>query len=621
LIFAFYIIPVFDGILLWRENFNCYAQEATPLTQQKISLDIKGMDILDVLKMFSQRASINIVAGKNVTGRVTMFLKDVDVWEAFEIIILANGLAYERKGEIINVMTQRDYELIYGRKFAEKKQLLTLPLKYAKATTLAQVLNQVKSKIGTVVIDESSDTLIIMDIPDKLNQMKQIVKDLDRPLETKVFNLNYAQAEEINSKIQELVTKGIGSVRIDERTNKIVITDYREKMPEIEKVISAFDEKSRQVLIDAQIVEITPQRDEFKMGVDWDYWIKKNLRIASSLPMGTENKLSIGTAAGNLSVAEKGEYKGVLDLLRTIGKTKILSSPRIMAINNQEAKILVGTKEVYLTETVSQPGTGSTVTATQVNFVDVGVQLYVTPTINEEGFITMKIRPVISSAEYREIKSEDKVSEVPIVSTSEAETQVLVKDGVTIMIAGLKKDKKEKEVKKIPVFGDIPLLGYLFRSTKDVVTKTELVIFLTPHIVSGDRPVEYVSLSEDEDIHRIQADAKLASFVSALIEEKRSQGANEYFRDVKDRIIHIANKIIPRQEFVQGEVEASFTILADGRLKEDSLMVASPNESLNELVMECIEKAEPFLPFPNDLEKKEERFSLILSFDREAVAK
>jgi Flp pilus assembly secretin CpaC len=292
-----------------------------------------------------------------------------------------------------------------------------------------------------------------------------------------------------------------------------------------------------------------------------------------------------------------------------------------MAINNQEAKILVGTKEVYLTETVSQPGTGSTVTATQVNFVDVGVQLYVTPTINEEGFITMKIRPVISSAEYREIKSEDKVSEVPIVSTSEAETQVLVKDGVTIMIAGLKKDKKEKEVKKIPVFGDIPLLGYLFRSTKDVVTKTELVIFLTPHIVSGDRPVEYVSLSEDEDIHRIQADAKLASFVSALIEEKRSQGANEYFRDVKDRIIHIANKIIPRQEFVQGEVEASFTILADGRLKEDSLMVASPNESLNELVMECIEKAEPFLPFPNDLEKKEERFSLILSFDREAVAK
>ncbi|MFH1338987.1 MAG: TonB family protein [Candidatus Omnitrophota bacterium] len=605
------MVYYFDICIL---DFNCYAQEVTLPVEQKISLDIKGMDILDVLKMFSQRANINIVAGKNVTGRVTMFLNDVDVWEAFEIILLANDLAYERKGEIINVMTARDYELIHGKKFAEQKQLLTLSVKYAKVTNLMQVLNQVKSNIGIVAIDEPSNTLIIMDTPDKLNQMKQVVKDLDQPLETKVFNLNYAQAEDINSKIQELVTKGIGSARIDERTNRIVVTDYPEKLSEIQKVIDAFDEKSRQVLIDAQIVEITPERDEFKMGVDWDYWIKKNLRIASSLPMGTENKLSIGTAAGNLSVAEKGEYKGVLDLLRTIGKTKILSSPRIMAINNQEAKMLVGTKEVYLTETVSQPGTGSTVTATQINFVDVGVQLYVTPTINEEGFITMKIRPVVSSAEYREIKSEDKVSEVPIVSTSEAETQVLVKDGVTIMIAGLKKDKKEKEVKKIPVFGDIPLLGYLFRSTKDIVTKTELVIFLTPHIVSGDQPVGYVSLTEDEDINKIQADADLASFISAFREDRKNLNSSQYFEFIKDKIKQTASKIVLAQESAQGEVEVSFTILADGQLEEKPLIVTSSNESLNELAVRCIEKAAPFPSFPEGLGREAKRFNLILSF-------
>ena len=97
--------------------------------------------------------------------------------------------------------------------------------------------------------------------------------------------------------------------------------------------------------IDAQIVEISPEKDEFKMGVDWDAWISKNLRLANPLSAGTGSKLSLGLATSGLTLGEKYDKKGVLDMLRTIGKTKILSSPSIMALNNQEAKILVGTKE------------------------------------------------------------------------------------------------------------------------------------------------------------------------------------------------------------------------------------------------------------------------------------
>jgi type II secretory pathway component GspD/PulD (secretin) len=468
--------------------------------EKKISLDLKGMDIVDVLKIFSQEGSLNIVVGRLVNGKVTIFLKDVDLWDAFLVILSSCSLAYEKTGDIINVMSDRDYEATYGKKFDDRRKTLILPLKYAKAAGLAQALSQMKSGIGLVMADESTNALVVMDTPEKLQEISRLVTSFDRPMETRAFSLNYAKAEDIANRFKDIASKGSSSVSLDARTNKIVVTDYPEKIKSMEEVALSFDEKNRQVLINAQIIEITPVQEEFKMGVNWDYWIAKNVRVASSLPMGSPNTASAGMAAGTLTLTEPKEYKSVVDALHTIGKTKILSSPRIMALNNQEAKILVGTKEAYLTDSISQPASGTAITATQVNFVDVGVQLFVTPTINKEGFVTMKIRPVISSADYKSLTSADKTTQVPIVSTSEAETSITVKDGVTVMIAGLKKDQKQHDESRLPILGDIPFLGAFFRSTHDSVTKTELVIFLTPSIVSGETPVGYQSLSEDKDI-------------------------------------------------------------------------------------------------------------------------
>ncbi|MCX5715108.1 MAG: hypothetical protein NT033_10015, partial [Candidatus Omnitrophica bacterium] len=248
--------------------------------QNKISLDIKGMDIIDVLKMLSTRAEMNMAIGRNVTGRVTLFLKDVDVWDAFEIILLANDLAYDRKGGIVNVMTQRDYELIYGERYQDKKQAKLIQLKYAKAADLSKALNQIKTNIGRVIVDEGSNTLVLVDSPQKIKDMEDFIARADMLLETRIFSLNYAQAEKISPKIQETITKGVGSMRIDERTNKIAITDYPERLDEIGKIIKAFDAKTPQVLIDAQIIDIKPS-DAFKMGVDWNFWIEKHFQIAA----------------------------------------------------------------------------------------------------------------------------------------------------------------------------------------------------------------------------------------------------------------------------------------------------------------------------------------------------
>ncbi|MCM8780596.1 MAG: TonB C-terminal domain-containing protein [Candidatus Omnitrophica bacterium] len=598
-----------------------------------ISLDIKGMDIVDVLKMLAGRAGINIVIGKNVTGRTTLFLKNVELWDAFEILLLANELAYVKKGDIVNVMTQRDYELIYGDRYQDTKQMKILQLRYAKATDLSRALNQIKTNIGRIVVDENSNTISLIDTPEKIKEMERFIAMTDLPIETRVFDLSYAQADKVQNKIQEILTKGVGFSKIDERTNKIVVTDYPAKLDEIAQIIHAFDEKPKQVLIDAQIIEINPS-DTFEMGVDWDYWLERNFRITGSIPIGTSDRLILGTPSSTSTVSKKGDYKAILDLLRTIGETKVLSSPRIMVLNNQEAKILVGTKDAYITSTTSQSGE-STITSQTVNFVDVGIKLYVTPSIAKDGYITMKIKPEVSSAERQEITSEGEITEIPIVTTSEAETTVMIKDGVTIIIGGLKKDERQKTVQKLPLLGDVPLLGLLFRSVSDEVETRELVILLTPHIVSGEK--SYTVLSEIkpkdgavarmekggiilEKISDISAGNNLGTIESDVGSFTEEGGLNfdstteaDYYRSIVDKVRFFALSERPKPT-EKGEVKLKFTISGNGNLIGEPSILETTNVSLNDLAIRSIKNASPFPAFPKGITKDKETFRIILSY-------
>ncbi|KPK98760.1 MAG: hypothetical protein AMJ95_02630 [Omnitrophica WOR_2 bacterium SM23_72] len=588
----------------------------------RISLDIKGMDVVDVLKMLAQRSGMNIVIGKNVTGKVTLFLKNVDVRDVFEIILLANDLAYEKKEDIINVMTQKDYELLYGERFQDKKEAKIVPIRYAKAVDLSKALTQIKSSIGKVVVDEGSNTVVLIDAPYKIIDMENFIRSADAPIKTKVFGLKYGQADKLKDKLQEVVTKNIGSVSIDERTNKIAVTDYLSKLAEIEKLIIAFDEKTPQVLIDAQIVEIRPT-NKFEMGVDWDYWIEKYFRTSGSLPLAAAEGLSIGTA--DVAPNRPGQFKAILELLQTIGDTKILSSPRIMVLNNQESKILVGTKEAYITSAISQTGE-TAVTSQSVNFVDTGIKLYVTPTINRDGFVTMKIKPEISSAEREEIKSEDRFTEIPIVSTSQAETTVMVKDGVTIIIGGLKKDEKIKTVKKIPILGDIPLLGMLFRNTVDENNRTELVILLTPHIMSGEIP--YTEFEEIRPQQGVVLSMERGKIVSEDFGSKKpasrkegNLGYDPAFEDsVPDYYSVICKKInefakLNSPEGKKGKVDLRFSISADGNLADEPQVISATDDFLVPYSIKAVKEAAPFPYFPGELKKAVQTFRISLMYE------
>ena len=445
-------------------------------------LELKDMDIQDFLKLIAKKSGLNIVAGSNTKGRVTIYLKDVTVRDAMQIVLEANDLAYVEEGNIVKIIPAQEYLLKYGYKFGEKVTTKIFQLKYANVLDMVTVLNQLKSPMGKVIFDHKSNTLVLIDTPDKVQEMENLIVRVDVPIETEVFELSYAPAKDVADKLSEVVTVNVGRIKFDERSNRIVVTDTKTKIEDIRKLVKAFDIKEKQVLIEAKIIQIILDNDH-KMGVDWEAIVQDyhNLDLVTDFDVLTstekKGKLSIGTLSSD-------DYTFLIEALETVGETNILSSPSITAVNNKEAKILVGTTQPYVTTTTTTPASGPTTTAETINFIDVGVKLFVTPTIHQDDYITMKIKPEVSSVTSTLETSQN--NSIPIVDTSQAETVVTVKDNVTIVIGGLIKEEKLDTIKKIPFLGDIPFFGAAFRSFNKSLTKTELVIFLTPKIITGD---------------------------------------------------------------------------------------------------------------------------------------
>ena len=576
--------------------------EGSVRTGERISLDLKGVDILDVLKLFSQKSGLNFVAGRNVTGRVTIFVNDVDVWDAFELIVGANDLAYDQRGDIVTVMAARDYELIYGEKFQTRTRSLVVPLRYAKGVQVATVLNQLKSSVGQVVVDETTNTLVVTDVPARLDDMQRLLKELDRPTRTRVYTLNYADAEKLKEKAQELLSP-VGTFTFDARTNKAVVSDLDEVLEKTDRLIRAFDTPDGEVLIEAKIIKVD-LTDEMDLGIDWqrvfsgvDATARSNFRVLSDIVGGTTTggAMKLLTATGNAQV--------IIEALKKLTKTETLSSPRIMASNNQEAKILVGTREAVVTTTTTVPATGATVTAPEIQYVDVGTKLYVTPNIKPDGHIQMKIRPEVSSSSVTTFQS----NRIPIVTSTEAETSVLVKSGVTLIIGGLIETKEDRTNSRLPILGDIPILGLPFRGSAGTKKKTELVVFLTPQIILPDGshlaapPVTEASATPVPE----------PSTPTVILQEPVPalyQGA------VRSRLQALLISQFRAAALPPGTAVVSFVLSHDGRLVGTHHITSPQGEPFILAAAEALEQAQPFPPFPEGSPATEVRFRLAVEY-------
>ncbi len=413
--------------------------EPAPKKEEKITLDLKGVDIIEIFKMLSQKSGLTIVATPQVSGRITVFLNNLSFEDALDVIITLQNLAVERKENLVKIMTADEYEKIFGKKFSERKKVKTIRLTYAKPSNIANIIAALKSDTGRIITDEPSGTILLIETPQIISLIEETVKELDLPLETAVFDINYARSADVKTYVTALLTPGLGQVVVDERNNKVVVSDLSVRLDKIKELLQAIDESSRQVMLTVEIVQVD-LNNSFKRGIDWEklYVSNKldNLDFVGKFPLnpdpsqsdpqGPHQKISVGTLSRN-------DYSTVISLLQEYGEVETISQPRIMAVNNEEAKILIGVRDAFVTATSSQ-GQTNVVTSESVQFVDVGVKLKVVPTINKEGFITMRIKPEVSSV--RNTITTTAGTRIPILQTSEAETVVKVKDGSMIILAG-----------------------------------------------------------------------------------------------------------------------------------------------------------------------------------------
>ena len=517
-------------------------KEALQGSPDRISLDLKNIDISELLRIISLKTGKTIVPSKGINGRVTIYLNNVVFDDVLDIILLTQDLALHKKGSIYYIMTEAEYRKMYGEDYIDPRKIEMVKIAYAKPSVIFTALGQLKSDIGKIVVDETSGTIVLIDIPDKLALLKKAIEELDTPLNTTVFDLNYAKPADAKTQLTAAITPGTGEVIVDERSGKAIVTDLPGKMNKINLLVRELDENSKQVYVETDVIELTLS-DQYQRGVDWQKVfqeaVKNGITFTGYFPVTLTN---YQTLALNTTTSSN---HAVIQFLDTYGKTNIISQPRIAVVNNEEANLMVGIRDAYITQTQSQ-ATSSTVTSETVEFVDVGVKLKIVPRIGSDGYITMKLKPEVSSVS--ETITTKLGSRIPIVQTSQSETVVKVKDGTMIMIAGMSKSEEVDTITGWPKLSKIPILGVLFGSRDRELTRTEIIIFLTPHIMRPDAdlrgskitqiiPKEYLPDNLQKKVARDEAMEDVTLNLSGRPGQEKAESdflekdANDYYQD------------------------------------------------------------------------------------------
>ena len=404
------------------------AVTAQPVPDEPIEIGYIEADIQNVLRTLSAKAGINLILGDEVTGKVTVNLKGVSYEQAMQLIAESKGYAYVKDRNIVKV----------------------------------------KSK-------ESLDT---------------------EAVEMRVYTLNYAKADDIKKTLETVLTKQ-GKIQVDTRSNTLVLSDTPSNLSKLVPLIQALDTQTPQVMIEAKFVETTknPKKD---LGINWSNTLLNHEVIAGSpavinaangKPVSglqiTKN-LQNGAWTPAAALLDGGQADLVFSYLSQDTDTELLANPRVVTTDNSKARISIATQFPIPNFAFSEQ-----TASLQINgfeYKDIGIILNVLPRINKDDFITLEVAPEASSStENATLQSGGgSAVQIPIINTRTATTTVLIKSGNTLAIGGLMRQDIADNYTKVPLMGDAPLIGALFRSKSLSKTKRDLLIFLTPTIVRGD---------------------------------------------------------------------------------------------------------------------------------------
>jgi type IV pilus assembly protein PilQ len=390
---------------------------------------IKDEDIRVVLAALSEQGGLNILPSKNVQGTVSAALNGVTVQTALEAILRSTGYVARREGAFIYVGTPLDFD----------------------------AMNNVLDRIGT-----------------------------------RIYRPNYVSAKELAALITPLLTpapvgKAVATspskVDIPADNEKVggddfagndavLVQDYEAILAAIDQIVDEIDQRPPQVAIEAMILSVR-LNDTCRFGIDFRFLADKDhLRLATGQPM---NDLAEVTFNGGLKFAFLDKSIGsFVDLLESVGDTNVIATPRLMVLNKHRADILIGSELGYVSTSTTE-----TATTQSVNFLEVGAQLKLRPFISNDGMVRMEIHPELSTGNVRV----EGGFTLPDKDVTQVTTNILVRDGYTVVIGGLMREDLTTTTSQVPVVGNLPLIGALFRSKTEEIEKREILVLVTPRIV------------------------------------------------------------------------------------------------------------------------------------------
>ena len=459
------------------------------------SIQVNGdINLVQVLRMIGNQAQLSIIPSKEVRGTVpAMDLYNVTVSEALDAILQSNGMAWKQKGNLVYVYSQK--ELQEQEKAARKMVTQTFTLHYVPA---ADALNLIKPALSNeAVVASTKDAAGGIDSGDV--------------------------SGDVTSSSGGSQNTGGNS---ESGADLIVVKDYPENLQQVAKIIQQVDCRPQQILVEATIFECTLTDNnalgmDFTLlgGVNFDAVLNSNTTVSTALSgnilsaaqsgtsTGTGNPANIvqqgysGFTTGNsdTQVPPGGLQIGVVhnnlaffvQALESVANTTVLANPKVLVLNKQAGEVQVGQQLGYETTTVSQ--TTSTQT---VEFLNTGTILSFRPFIGDNGYIRMEIHPEDSSGTVN--------NNLPDKTTTQVTSNVMIKDGNTIVIGGLFRENSQASRSQVPIFGNIPVVGALFRNTSDTTQRQEIIILLTPHIIKDDAAYSYASEEEMKEAEKMR---------------------------------------------------------------------------------------------------------------------
>ena len=491
-----------------------------PLNQVH-NIYFKDMDTFNAVDMLAKKANMNVVGGPALTGTVNANMTDVPLGRAMEIILEVHGMGMIREGNIIRIVTLEEA-------LATHRVTQIVYLDKAKANDLATTLQNtlsggINSSLVSIAPNDTTNVLLIAGPPGRVQELVELAQALDiaepvLPTYTEAIPLNYAEPDDVLGVIESMLTKDVGTAQADPRTRHIIINDVPAVIEQARELIANLDNPVKQVAIESMVVDVV-LRDETDLGTNILFNLLNDVNargvqvgdfggagvgfgntpaVSGQSNSAANSNFNINPAANPLGTPGVGpggagafgtagtfaiqllnkdyNLNAAINAAVTSNDAKLLANPVIVTVENKPAQVAITQEFPFQELTQTQEGGNLATTS----FKEIGTTLNVTPRVTHDSNIIVDLEAKESTV------SGLTATGVPIEEQREAMGTFMVNDGQTVFIGGLRNAQHQKNVSKVPVLGDIPVLGLSFRNTNNLKVNTELMIFLTCHIL-GER--------------------------------------------------------------------------------------------------------------------------------------